>query len=183
MKPLRPLKNFQFICVGAVLAGALFAAAAVTPGRATAAAGKSISTLSSLDIGVLAQLNGIRVSHGLAPLTINAGLAAAAAQHSTEMIADGYFAHDSHDGSAFWKRLLRFYPQAGATRWAVGENLLQASGSITATQAMAAWMASPDHRANILSPTWHEIGISAVAGSDTSGADVLVITTDFGART
>jgi uncharacterized protein YkwD len=182
MKRLRPLKTFQFVCVGAVLAGAVFVGGAVTPQRASAAAGKSISTLSSLDTGVLAQLNQVRVAHGLAPLKIDAGLSAAAAQHSAEMITDGYFAHDSRDGTVFWKRLLRFYPLAGSSRWAVGENLLQASGPITATGAMAMWMASPDHRANVLNPSWREIGISAVAGSETSGTDVIVITTDFGVR-
>jgi uncharacterized protein YkwD len=180
MKRLRPLKTFQFVCVGAVLAGAVFVGAAVTPQRASAAAEKSISTL---DTGVLAQLNQVRVAHGLAPLKLNAGLSAAAAQHSAEMITDGYFAHDSRDGTVFWKRLLRFYPLAGSSRWAVGENLLQASGPITATRAMAMWMASPDHRANVLNPTWRDIGVSAVAGSETSGTDVIVITTDFGVRT
>jgi uncharacterized protein YkwD len=182
MKGRRPLHLMSRVCVGSVLVGALLAGAAVTPQRASAAAGKSISTLGALDIGVLAQLNQVRVANGLAPLRINAGLSAAAAQHSTEMIADGYFAHDSVDGTVFWRRLLRFYPLAGSTRWAVGENLLQASGPITATEAMAQWMASPEHRANVLNPTWREIGVSAVAGADTSGTDTLVITTDFGAR-
>ena len=183
MKRLRPLTSLRCACAGAVLAGALFAGTAVTPQRATAAAGTSISTLGALNIGVLAQLNEIRIAHGLAPLKLNAGLSAAAAQHSAEMITDGYFAHDSRDGTVFWKRLLRFYPLAGSSRWAVGENLLQASGPITATQAMARWMASPEHRANVLNPTWREIGVSAVAGSATSGSVVIVITTDFGVRT
>ena len=183
MKSPRALNTVRFVLIGAVLAGAVLGGAAVMPQRANAAEGQSISTLGSLNVGVLAQLNEARAAHGLAPLKINAGLSAAAAQHSTEMITHGYFAHDSFDGSVFWKRLLRFYPVAGSTRWAVGENLLQASGPITATQAMAMWMASPDHRANVLNPAWREIGVSAVAGSELSGADEIVITTDFGTRT
>jgi uncharacterized protein YkwD len=183
MKSPRPWNALRFVLVGALLAGAVLVGAAVRPQLASAAEGQSISTLGALNVSVLTQLNEVRVAHGLVPLKINAGLSAAAAQHSTEMITDGYFAHDSFDGSVFWKRLLRFYPVAGSTRWAVGENLLESSGPITAAQAMAQWMASPDHRANVLNPTWREIGVSAVAASDTSGTDALVITTDFGART
>jgi uncharacterized protein YkwD len=138
--------------------------------------------LSALDSGVLLQLNQIRVANGLVALTTSPGLSVAAAQHSTEMITDGYFAHNSFDGSAFWKRLLRFYPEVGSARWSVGENLLEASGPIDPTNAMALWMASPEHRANILNPTWREIGVAAVVGSGPLGANTLVITTDFGVR-
>jgi hypothetical protein len=47
-------------------------------------------------------------------------------------------------------------------------------------------MADPGHRANILSPTWRQIGISAESSSDApgifGGEAVTVITTDFGSR-
>jgi uncharacterized protein YkwD len=175
----RPLRGVYRVCVGAALVGALLAGVTITPQRASAAAGRSVATLSALDTGVLAQLNQIRLANRLTPLTVSPDLSASAAEHSTEMITDGYFAHNSHDGTAFWKRILRFYPEVGTARWSVGENLLRSTGTINATQAMAAWMASPDHRANILNPAWRQIGISAVAAT---GTDVMVITTDFGAR-
>ena len=51
---------------------------------------------------------------------------------------------------------------------------------------MKAWMASPEHRANILDPAWRQIGISSITSADAPGifgnTDATVITTDFGVR-
>jgi uncharacterized protein YkwD len=160
--------------------------AGFAPG-AVLAAGSSQAALASLDAGVLSQLNQIRVAHHLAPFRLNPELRASATQHSDEMIADGYFAHSSADHTSFWKRIALYYPLPTAGGWAVGENLLWSSDALDATGATALWMASPDHRANILNPAWHEIGISAVytpaAGGAFQGDAVTLITTDFGNRT
>ena len=47
-------------------------------------------------------------------------------------------------------------------------------------------MQSPEHRANILTPEWREIGIAAIhadsAGGPYRDSPVTVITTDFGVR-
>ena len=45
--------------------------------------------LQTLDLGVLAQLNAIRASHGLVPLKLNSALTTSARGHSSEMLADG----------------------------------------------------------------------------------------------
>jgi uncharacterized protein YkwD len=160
--------------------------AALSAPVANASAQHSISMLSSLNAGVLTQLNMIRTEHHLAPLKINAGLDESATQHSTEMVTDGYFAHTSVNGAAFWKRLLRYYPQSSSGSWSVGENLLWTSGTLDPEQALALWMASPDHRANILNPTWRDIGVSSISEAAAPGAydglNVIVITTDFGVR-
>ena len=143
-------------------------------------------TLAALDAGVLVKLNAIRSAHGLAPLHWSGGLTAAAAYHSGELAAGGYFAHTSADGSAFWKRIERWYAPHQAGSWTVGENLLWSSPGVDASQALVAWMKSPEHRANILSPDWHEIGVAAVHVTRASGVyggrPVTIITTDFGAR-
>jgi uncharacterized protein YkwD len=92
-----------FIAVGVVaLLGALAA-----PAAHSGKAGNRV-VLSSLETGVLSQLNKIRVQHGLQPVKISARLTASAAQHSREMGADGYFEHNSHNGTAFWKRIGRW---------------------------------------------------------------------------
>lgn len=140
----------------------------------------------SLDFGVLAQLNHIRSSHGLVPLELNARLSAAADEHSRDMVAKGYFAHDSLGGTPFWKRIQGYYPSANFHFWEVGENLFWESGSVDATAGIEAWMASPEHRANILSPSWREIGIGSLTVSSAPGTygglGVTLITTDFGVR-
>jgi uncharacterized protein YkwD len=169
------LRVLCICCLGAVLIAPV----------AAASGQRSISTLSSLNLGVLTQLNLIRAQHQLAPLRINAGLAAAAAQHSTQMATDGYFAHNSSDGTSFWKRLLQYYPRGSAGSWSVGENLLWTSGALDPQQALALWMASPEHRANILNPTWRDVGISSIsepaAPGIYTGLNIVVVTTDFGA--
>jgi uncharacterized protein YkwD len=170
-----------FIAVGVVaLLGALAA-----PAAHSSKAGNRV-VLSSLESGVLSQLNKIRVQHGLQPVKISARLTASAAQHSREMGADGYFEHNSHDGTAFWKRIGRWYGSNGYGYWSVGENLLWSSPQVDPVDALQLWMNSPEHRANILTARWREIGVSAVhvaaAPGTFKGLEVTIITTDFGVR-
>jgi uncharacterized protein YkwD len=167
-----------------VLAAAL---AAFLPAQAAPTTVVAASpSLASLQAGVLVDLNQIRIAHGLVPLTINPELSAAAAQHTGEMLSDGYFAHNSFDGTLFWRRIERFYPSTHYEYWSVGENLLWSGGPIDARQALAMWMASPEHRANILTRRWREIGIAAESEIHAPGVydgyNVTVVATDFGAR-
>ena len=168
------------------LTAALTAAAALAAVPASGAPTASAATLVTLDTAVLAQLNRIRAQHDLAPLRLDAGLDEAATAHTSEMLADGYFSHDSADGSPFSKRVRRYYSPAGRSFWSAGENLLWSTGSLDAARAVAMWMSSPGHRANILSPQWRDIGIAALAETDApgafGGATVTLITTDFGVR-
>lgn len=170
--------------VGAVALVALLGAFAAPAARSGKLSNRV--ALSSLESGVLAGLNQIRVQHGLQPVRISARLTASAAQHSREMGADGYFEHNSHDGTAFWKRIGRWYSSSGYGYWSVGENLLWSSPQVDSAGAMQLWMNSPEHRANILNPRWREIGISAVhvaaAPGTYKGLEVTIITTDFGVR-
>jgi uncharacterized protein YkwD len=142
--------------------------------------------IQALDTGVLVQLNAIRTAHGLVPLKLNPALSAAARGHSSEMLTDGYFAHNSYNGAPFWKRLSRYSNAAAHGYWSVGENLLWSSPDVDAVKALQLWMASPEHRANILTPRWREIGIAAIHADSAPGTyggnAVTVITTDFGVR-
>lgn len=159
---------------------------AVAAPVASPSSGNNHVALSSLESGVLQQLNAIRVQHGLVPLKLSARLTAAADQHSQEMAADGYFEHNSYDGTAFWKRIDRWYGSNGYGYWSVGENLLWSSPDVDPQHALELWMNSPEHRANILAARWREIGVSAVhvaaAPGTYRGLDVTIITTDFGVR-
>jgi uncharacterized protein YkwD len=169
----------------ALLLAALASVAALAP-AASPATGSRQTTSLSVDLGVLDQLNQIRRAHGLAKLRLSSGLTAAATAHSRDMLANGYFAHDSADGQPFWRRILVYYPARRFGYWSVGENLFWTSGSGTAAAGVRAWMASPEHRSNILDPAWRQIGIAAVSSTDAPGTfdhrAVTVITTDFGVR-
>src|SRR6476620_1717325 len=109
---------------------------------------------SALESGVLAEVNALRRSRGLTPLRLSSALSAAAQQHADEMGTDGFFSHDSADGSAFWKRVQRFYPSARRSYWSVGENLLWSSPDVDPAGALKMWMDSPPHRENLLTARW-----------------------------
>ena len=142
--------------------------------------------LTSLESGLLVQLNAIRAEHGLVPLTMSVRLTEAAGEHSKQMAADGFFQHSSANGTAFWKRIGRWYGASGYGHWSVGENLLWSSPRVGPTSALRIWMGSAEHRANILTPAYRQIGISALHVARAPGVyhdlEVTIITTDFGVR-
>ncbi len=153
--------------------------------RAAADPARAIAAANQLERLVLVELNGVRRSHGLAPLRTSVALAAAAEAHSRAMGQFGFFAHESRDGSPFFERVKRYYrPQSGT--WSVGENLLWSTPGLQAKGAVGLWMQSPGHRQNILTARWREIGLSAVSVAGAPGVfggrDVVIITTDLGVR-
>jgi uncharacterized protein YkwD len=144
------------------------------------------STSPGYDNVLLREINQVRAQNGLQPLRSSGSLAEAAEFHSKAMAARGFFAHESADGSSFWKRVERFYPSRGFRYWSAGENLAYGSPNISPDGAVRAWMGSPGHRANILSTSWTEIGIGTVH-ADTApgvygGRPATIVTTDFGTR-
>jgi len=166
-----------FVALGASLA---------SPAMAADAAPAATHRLQALDQQVLAALNRTRADHGLRPLVMSNELQGAAVAHSQAMLAQGFFAHDPPNGSPFASRVRGFYRSAGYDSWAVGENLIYSTDELTAGTAIAAWMASPAHRKNMLTPGWREVGIGSLhassAGGLFAGEPTWVITMDFGAR-
>jgi uncharacterized protein YkwD len=169
-----------------LLALAALAVAAVATSAALAEPRWPAATLSGLESSVLVDINAFRAQHGLARLRLSRPLTAAARAHSRQMARDGYFAHTSADGSAFWKRLQAYYPSSSWRYWSVGENLLWSSPAVDGARALQLWVASPEHLANLLNPRWREIGVAAVhvpgAPGIYHGLDVTLVTTDFGRR-
>ena len=136
---------------------------------------------------MLENINALRAQHGLGRLRLSRALVAAAHQHSSEMASRGYFSHDSANGGSFDHRIARFYPMGhGYYYWSVGENLLWSSPNVDAPGALDMWWNSPEHRKNMLTARWREIGLSAVhvpaAPGTYGGREVTIVTTDFGVR-
>ena len=86
------------------------------------------------------------------PLAVDDRLAAAAQGHSDDMAANDYFDHISPDGTTPQDRA-----EAEGFTAPVGENI--AAGQRTPQDVMAAWMASEDHRANIVDCRYTVTGI------------------------
>ena len=173
---------WKLLALAALAAAAVASTALATPSRRAG----SVVSLSRLESGVLADVNRFRRAHGLVALRLSPGLTAASRQHSQSMAAQGYFSHESADGSPFGQRLRRYYPPGRYSFWSVGENLLWSSPDVDAARALSMWEASPPHRENLLDPEWREIGVAAVhvdtAPGTYGGQAVTIITTDFGVR-
>jgi uncharacterized protein YkwD len=168
------------------LVAVLAAAFAASPSGARTHEGRTLAARDDVESGLLVQINALRRQHGLAPLRLNVKLRAAADAHSASMASRGFFSHSSPDGTIFWKRVARFYPQGSSRYWSVGENLLWSSPDVAPADALRMWLASPPHKKNLLTARWREVGLSAIhvtAGPGVfSNAPVTVITADFGVR-
>jgi uncharacterized protein YkwD len=153
---------------------------------AQASAPASVASDAQLNASVLVKINDVRRAHGLAPVRENAKLERAAAAHSRAMATYGFFAHESRDGTPFWKRIARDYTSKGYRYWTVGETLLFSTDALGGAAAVRMWMNSPPHRKVLLSPAWREIGVAALtahaAPGDFDGRDVTLLTADFGVR-
>ncbi len=108
---------------------------------------------------VIELVNCARGQNGLAPLFSNALLEVAAQAHAQDMVTNNYFSHTGLNGSTLGSRVTA----VGYNWTAVGENIAQ--GQSTDYQVFNDWMNSPGHRANILSPSYTEIGVGRVGNT------------------
>ncbi|MFE0445562.1 CAP domain-containing protein [Streptomyces fungicidicus] len=107
---------------------------------------------------VVGLTNRARAGAGLAPLSPDPRLAAAAQAHSADMVARDFYAHTAPDGSRPWDRAAA----AGSTRRTIGENI--ACGQRSAAEVVEGWLNSPGHRANILKADFTHIGVGFAGG-------------------
>lgn len=110
-----------------------------------------------------------RQENGLAPLSLNQQLSNAAAGKANNMFAQNYWAHNSPDGKTPWV----FIKGAGYNYIYAGENL--ARGFTNATDVINAWMASPEHRKNMLSANYQNVGYAVETGTLNGENTVLVV--------
>lgn len=101
------------------------------------------------------------------------------------MVEDGYFGHYGPGGSTPADRMRASgYIYSDRIGYAVGENIAWGTlGLATPKAIVASWMASPEHRENILGARYRESGIgveAAVPGSRAGGQRGATYTQDFG---
>ena len=99
---------------------------------------------------ILDLVNIERTNAGLMPLKLSGTLMDGAAVRSDEIVE--YFSHTRPDGTSCFTVLEDTYPSYYA-----GENI--AAGFTTAEDVMNGWMNSEGHRANILCPSYTELGV------------------------
>ena len=98
----------------------------------------------------------------------------AARSHSSDMLARGYFEHNSPN-ETFDVRIRRFLKSP-----LVGENIAWGTGSYgTAEGIVKMWMHSPPHRHIILMGSLHRVGLGVATGSFQGSRSAVMATADF----
>ncbi|MEM6955969.1 MAG: CAP domain-containing protein [Myxococcota bacterium] len=109
------------------------------------------------EAAVRALANEARAADGTGPLACDPLMAQVARAHGQDMCDEGYFAHNSQDGSTPFDRMR----EAGVSYGTAGENI--ARGQRTPDAVHTGWMNSSGHRRNILNDRFGRIGIGYVA--------------------
>jgi uncharacterized protein YkwD len=190
----------------ALLAGALVLAACVGGSPALAAqkrahravrhhrgcahteSAPNTSNIGAIRAATLCLINRERLAAGERPLRPNARLRRAAQTHSRSMAFDDYFEHVGGSGPGGGTPLTRLravgYISSSRVGYEFGENLAWGTLSLATPRAIvAAWMASPAHRANILNANYRETGIGVAPRPPASlahGKPGAIYTQDFG---
>jgi uncharacterized protein YkwD len=130
-------------------------------------------------------VNQERARNGELPLQVSAQLAQAAEGHSAEMLEDDYFAHVSPGGETPLQRVeATGYIPNSQVGYTLGENI--AWGTLymaTPRSIVAAWIASPEHLANILNGTYKETAVGVAPDAPPSlaeGEPGAIYTQEFG---
>ena len=97
-------------------------------------------------------LNADRAANGLKLLKLNPQLTALGGKYAQDMINRNFFAHNNPEGQTPFDRM----KQAGISYTTAGENI---AINTNVNTAEAAFMNSAEHKANILSSTYTDVGI------------------------
>ncbi|WP_030441096.1 CAP domain-containing protein [Actinoplanes subtropicus] len=108
---------------------------------------------------VVTMTNQQRHANGCGQLAVDSELTVASVRQSLYMARTGLFSHVWRDGTTFVAR-----SHAAGYAEPSGENI--AWGYRTAAEVMAAWMASPGHRENILNCEARSIGTGVAYGQN-----------------
>ncbi len=130
--------------------GAAGAGAAAPPPRVAAA---PVSVSGDVVAETIRLVNIQRARHGLAPLTADPRLTAAAQFHASYMAKNNCLDHTCRGGPTFIERI----GKAGYPYRRAAENI--AAGMASPAEVVDAWMSSKGHRANILNPDVDEAGV------------------------
>jgi uncharacterized protein YkwD len=143
-----------------LIAGLAVPAALLVPAPASAAtAVPRYSPDGMLSYALLTATNAQRAEAGCPPLRVETELIIASVEQSGYMATTRQFGHVGADGSTFVDRA-----QEAGYPTPAGENI--AWGYLDTDQVMAAWMASPPHRENILNCAAKSVGIGTRRAAD-----------------
>jgi hypothetical protein len=166
---LRP-RAIAFVCVVALVAESafVFGAKYIIP---------QSKLFGIIEVNALVdETNQSRVLNDLPDLQVSPLLQAAAQEKANDEATKGYFAHTSPQGLTPWY----WFQQVGYDFDYAGENL--AVNFSDSQDVTTAWMNSPEHRANILSTDFTQIGIATAQGIY-EGEPTTFVVEEFGTPT
>lgn len=115
--------------------------------------GRVLAYADSMTIsGLLADTNASRAANGVAGLSLNQKLDAAAQANADDMAARNYWSHNTPEGNPPWI----WVSAQGYAYQKLGQNL--ATGFSDEQSTIDGWMNSPPHRENLLDPSFTEVG-------------------------
>jgi uncharacterized protein YkwD len=115
--------------------------------------------LAAVRAALLAAVNAARRDAGSGPVAADARLDAAAQAHAEDMLARSYYSHRSPEGATPRVRV----EATGVTASLVAENI--AARHLSVPAVMAGWLASAEHRRNILDPRLGSLGSGVAIGT------------------
>ncbi len=120
-------------------------------------------------------INQARMEAGVPPLITTPELMQSAQAHSRDMSCRNYFSHNNLDGETPFDRM----EEAGYPMVYAAENIYAGQGVYNSPEkAVKAWLNSPGHRVNMLSPDFVHIGLGYAYTSTSYYGGYY--TTDFG---
>lgn len=155
VRRLRPLLAVGAVVGGAALVGAPAASAAPC---ADADAHPAQIGIARTTVAIRCLVDHERTVAGLSTLPPDDRVRLAAQRYAEDMATRQFFAHDSPEGTDPGDRLL-----AAGFRWtAFGENI--AAGQESAREVTTAWLASPGHCRNVMTPAFTVAGYGVAFG-------------------
>jgi uncharacterized protein YkwD len=129
--------------------------------------------LEQIRAATLCLVNQERARNGELPLTVSSELEQAAQGHTEAMVGEDYFAHIAPNGETPVDRIQAtgYIPNA-QVGYTLGENIAWGTLELATPSAIvAAWIASPEHLANILTSAYVETAIGVTAAAPPSFAN------------
>jgi uncharacterized protein YkwD len=131
----------------------------------------------------LCLINRERAHRRLRKLHMSRSLEVAAQAHAIDMVRRNYFSHLTPAGLTVSDRIRRTAYASSRTRLRAGEDIAWADGTLaTPSQVVRGWMASPGHRANILSWSYRHLGVGLALGAPRFAGGGATYTVDFASR-
>lgn len=140
--------------------------------------GRVLDYATSMTISnLLADTNSARNVNGVASLNLNDKLDAAAQAQADDMVARDYWSHYTPDGQPPWV----WVTDQGYSYQALAQNL--ATGFSDEQSTINGWLASPDHRTNLLNPIYKDVGFGFADDPNytaAGGGPMTIVVADYG---